>query len=79
MLVKTYGSAIYGVSAITITLEVSVEKGINFLIVGLPDSAVRESQQRVMSAILQSGYAAPQRRIIVNMAPAEVKEYKKVV
>ena len=74
MLVKTYGSAIYGVSAITITLEVSVEKGINFLIVGLPDSAVRESQQRVMSAILQSGCAAPQRRIIVNMAPADIRK-----
>ncbi len=74
MLVKTYGSAIYGVSAITITLEVSVEKGINFCLVGLPDSAVRESQQRIMSALLQSGHTVPQRRIIINMAPADLRK-----
>lgn len=74
MLVKTYGSAIYGVSAITITLEVSVEKGINFCLVGLPDSAVRESQQRIMSALLQSGHDIPQRRIVINMAPADIRK-----
>ena len=53
MLVKTYGSAIFGVNAITITIEVSVEQGVNFTIVGLPDNAVKESQQRIQSALNQ--------------------------
>ena len=78
MLVKTYGSAIYGVSAITITIEVSVEQGVNFLLVGLPDSAVKESQQRIQSALNQYGHHIPQRRVIINMAPAEAWKDKKV-
>lgn len=71
MLVKTFGSAIYGVSAITITVEVSVEAGINFMIVGLPDNAVKESQQRIQSALVQCGHHIPQRHVVINMAPAE--------
>ncbi len=71
MLVKTYGSAIYGVSAITITIEVSVEKGVNFTLVGLPDSAVKESQQRIQSALMQCEHHIPQRHVVINMAPAE--------
>lgn len=74
MLVKTYGSAIHGISAITITIEVSVEQGVSFTLVGLPDSAVRESQQRIHSALLQSGYRIPQRRVVINMAPADIKK-----
>ena len=74
MLVKTYGSAIYGVSAITITIEVSVEPGVNFMLVGLPDNAVRESQQRIHSALLQCGHRIPQRRVIINMAPADIRK-----
>ncbi|HPV55567.1 MAG TPA: magnesium chelatase domain-containing protein, partial [Tenuifilaceae bacterium] len=51
MLVKTFGSAVQGIKATTITIEVSVSKGINFFLVGLPDSAVKESQQRITSAL----------------------------
>ncbi len=74
MLAKTYGSAIYGVSAITITIEVSVEKGVSFLLVGLPDNAVRESTQRIQSALNQCGHHIPQRRVIINMAPADIRK-----
>lgn len=74
MLVKTYGSAIYGVSAITITIEVNVEQGVCFTLVGLPDNAVKESQQRIHSALLQCGHRIPQRRVIINMAPADIRK-----
>ena len=74
MLVKTYGSAIYGVSAITITIEVSVEKGVNFMLVGLPDNAVKESQQRIQSALNQCEHHIPQRRVVINMAPADIRK-----
>lgn len=74
MLVKTYGSAICGVNALMVTVEVSVEVGVNFSIVGLPDSAVRESQQRIATAILQYGFHIPGKRVIVNMAPADIKK-----
>ena len=74
MLVKTFGSAIFGVSAITITVEVSVEQGVSFMLVGLPDSAVKESQQRIQSALLQIGHHIPQRRIVINMAPADIRK-----
>ena len=56
MLVKTYGSAVYGVDAITITVEVNVMKGKNYFIVGLPDNAINESLQRVESALKINGY-----------------------
>jgi len=74
MLVKTYGSAIHGVSAITITIEVNIGKGINFLMVGLPDSAVKESQQRIESALRENGYRLPGKKIVVNMAPADIRK-----
>lgn len=74
MLVKTFGSAIYGINAITITVEVSIEQGVNFLLVGLPDNAVKESQQRIATAIAQYGYHIPGKRVIVNMAPADVRK-----
>ena len=74
MLVKTYGSAIYGVNALTITVEVSVEPGVNFTLVGLPDNAVKESQQRIDSALHQYGYRIPGRKIVINMAPADMKK-----
>lgn len=74
MLVKTYGSAIYGVNAMTITVEVSVDKGVNFMIVGLPDSSVKESQQRIASAIGQYGYHIPGKKVVVNMAPADIRK-----
>ena len=74
MLVKSFGSAIIGISAITITIEVSVEVGVSFLLVGLPDSAVKESQQRIHSALTQIGHHIPQRRVVINMAPADIRK-----
>lgn len=74
MLVKTYGSAIYGVNAITITVEVNVEQGVNFTLVGLPDNAVKESQQRIDSALGQFGYRIPGKKVVINMAPADIRK-----
>ncbi len=74
MLVKTYGCAIYGINAIPITVEVSIEKGINFHLVGLPDSAVKESQQRIDSALKYNDYKIPGKKIVINMAPADIKK-----
>lgn len=74
MLVKTYGSAVYGVDALTITIEVNVSRGTKYFMVGLPDSAVKESMFRVASAINASGYHMPRQRILVNLAPADIKK-----
>jgi magnesium chelatase family protein len=74
MLVKVYGSAIQGVNAITITVEVNIDKGVNFLLVGLPDSAVKESQQRIESALSYNGYRLPGKKIVINMAPADIRK-----
>lgn len=74
MLVKTFGSAICGVNATMVTVEVSVDKGVNFTIVGLPDSAVKESQQRIATAISQYGFHIPGKKVVVNMAPADLKK-----
>lgn len=75
MLVKTYGSAVYGVEAISITVEVNwMATGKEYLIVGLPDNAVKESMQRVESAIKTNKYIMPRTRIVVNLAPADIKK-----
>ena len=74
MLVKTFGSAVYGVDAITITVEVNVDKGVNFLLVGLPDSAVKESQQRIEAALSNNDYRLPIKKITINMAPADIRK-----
>ena len=74
MLVKTFGSALYGIHAITITVEVCIDIGINFFMVGLPDSAVKESQQRIDSALRNSGYKIPGKKIVINMAPADIRK-----
>jgi magnesium chelatase family protein len=74
MLVKTFGSAIIGVDAITITVEVNIENGMSFNLVGLPDSAVKESQQRIDAALLNNGYKIPGKRITINMAPADIRK-----
>lgn len=74
MLVKTFGSAIYGVGAMLVTVEVSVDKGVGFSIVGLPDNAVRESQQRIATAVSQYGFHIPGKKVVVNMAPADLKK-----
>jgi len=74
MLAKTYGSAVFGIDATTITIEVDVTKGIKFMLVGLPDSAVKESQQRIESALRLNGYKWPRYKIIINMAPADIRK-----
>lgn len=74
MLVKTYGAAVNGIDAITVTIEVLAQRGSLFSIVGLPDKAVKESSQRVQSAISQSGLKFPRQNIVINMSPADVKK-----
>ena len=74
MLVKTFGSAVYGVDATTITIEVNLETGIKFFLVGLPDNAVKESYLRVMAAVKNIGFRFPGKRITVNMAPADIRK-----
>jgi magnesium chelatase family protein len=75
VLVKTFGSAVYGIEAITITVEVNISGGnIYYMIVGLPDNAVRESWQRIESALTTNELRMPRQRIIVNMAPADIKK-----
>jgi magnesium chelatase family protein len=75
MLVKTFGSAVYGVEAITITVEVNVNnQGQHYFIVGLPDNAVKESLQRVESAIKSNHYYMPRTKLVVNLAPADIKK-----
>lgn len=74
MLAKTFGSAVYGVNATLITIEVNVGQGTKFFMVGLPDSAVKESEQRVESAIKQYGYRMPRQKVVINMAPADIKK-----
>ena len=63
-----------GIDAIVVTVEVSVDNGASFAMVGLPDAAVKESCERVRSAIKESGYTMPRRAIVVNMAPADVRK-----
>ena len=74
MLVKTFGSAVYGVEAITITIEVNVSAGQSYSIVGLPDNAVRESLQRTESAIKTNQYYMPRTKLVVNLAPADIRK-----
>jgi magnesium chelatase family protein len=74
MLVKTYGSAVHGVDARTITIEVNVDGSMGFFIVGLPDSAVKESYNRVEAAIKNTGYTMTRKRVVVNMAPADIRK-----
>lgn len=75
MLVKTFGSAVYGVEAVTITIEVNVTEGLHTFVVGLADSAVKESIQRVESAIKSNGYYMPRTKIVINLAPAGIRKY----
>lgn len=74
MLVKTYSSAVFGIDATTITIEVNVDQGVNFFLVGLPDSAVKESQQRIKAALKNNNFKYPGKEITVNMAPADIRK-----
>ncbi len=74
MLVKTFGAAVFGVDAQIITVEVNVSQGVNFHLVGLPDNAVKESQQRIESALKTNDYKWPGKKIVINMAPADIRK-----
>lgn len=74
MLVKTFGSAVHGIDAALITVEVNVGTGVNFFLVGLPDSAIKESQQRIDAALKNNGYRIPGKNITINMAPADIRK-----
>ncbi len=74
MLVKTFGSALNGIDAITVTIEVNIDRGVQFFLVGLPDSAVKESQQRIESALSNNNLRYPKRKITINMAPADIRK-----
>jgi magnesium chelatase family protein len=74
MMVKLFGSAVHGVDAITITIEVDVTKGVQYHIVGLADAAVKESLQRIESAIKNNGLEMPRHKVVVNMAPADIRK-----
>lgn len=75
MLIKTYGSAVHGINATTVTVEVNIAQGVNFSLVGLPDNAVKESQHRIYAAIRNNGFKIPSgRSVVVNMAPADIRK-----
>lgn len=74
MLVKVYGAAVQGIDATIVTIEVNSSRGIKFFLVGLPDSAVKESHERIISALQVNGYKFPSRQIVVNMAPADIRK-----
>jgi magnesium chelatase family protein len=74
MLVKIFGAAVQGIDATLVTIEVNSARGIRFFLVGLPDSAVKESHERIISAFMVNGYRFPSKQIVVNMAPADIRK-----
>ena len=74
MLVKTFGAAVQGINAIVVTIEVNISNGVKFFLVGLPDDAVKESHERIASALDHNGLRLPHKQTIINMAPADIKK-----
>ncbi|MGV9004774.1 YifB family Mg chelatase-like AAA ATPase [Flavobacterium sp.] len=74
MLVKVFGSAVFGVEATTIIVEVNIDKGIGYHLVGLPDNAIKESSYRIAAALKNNGYELPGKKITINMAPADLRK-----
>ena len=74
MLIKVFGSAVFGVEATTITVEVNMDKGIGYHLVGLPDNAIKESSYRIAAALKNNGFAMPGKKITINMAPADLRK-----
>ncbi|NHM07370.1 YifB family Mg chelatase-like AAA ATPase [Flavobacterium sp. CYK-4] len=74
MLTKVFGSAVFGVEATTITIEVNIDKGIGYHLVGLPDNAIKESSYRIAAALKNNGYTLPGKKITINMAPADLRK-----
>lgn len=74
MMIKTFAAAVHGIDATAITIETDVSQGIKFFLVGLPDSAVKESQQRIESALRLNDFKWPRQKIVINMAPADIRK-----
>ena len=74
MLVKTFSAAVSGIDAVPVTIEVDVSRGVRYMLVGLPDAAVKESQQRIESALRSAGLHWPGRQVVINMAPADIRK-----
>ncbi len=74
MLTKVYGSAVFGVDATTITVEVHVNIGIGYHLVGLPDNAIKESNFRIAAALQNNGYKIPGKKLILNLSPADLRK-----
>lgn len=74
MLSKVFGGAVFGIEATVITIEVNVDRGIGYHLVGLPDNAVKESNYRIAAALLNNGYKIPGKKITINMAPADLRK-----
>ena len=74
MLVKVYSASVQGLSAIPVTIEVNASRGVKFYLVGLPDNAVKESHERIVAAVENSGYRFPSSKIVINMAPADIRK-----
>ena len=74
MLAKGFGAALQGIDALSVTIEASVTAGVGFCIVGLPDTAVKESYERVKSALAECGFDFPRRSVVINMSPADIKK-----
>lgn len=74
MLVKTFAAAVQGINAIEVTIEVNVTPGVRFFLVGLPDNAVKESHERIYSALQYNNIPAPRKQVIINMAPADIRK-----
>jgi magnesium chelatase family protein len=74
MVAKIYGSSVFGVNAHLITVEVNVSQGAKYFMVGLPDSAIKESEQRIEAALKHYGYKIPRQKVVVNLAPADLRK-----
>jgi len=74
MLVKTFGCAVHGIKATLVTIETNISGGVFFFLVGLPDSAVKESQHRIGAALKNIGHKIPGKGVTINMAPADIKK-----
>lgn len=74
MLIKVYGSAVFGVDATAITVEVNIDPGVGYHLVGLPDNAIKESSYRIAAALKNNGYQLPVKKITINMAPADLRK-----
>ncbi|MDR1882946.1 MAG: YifB family Mg chelatase-like AAA ATPase [Prevotella sp.] len=74
MLVKVFGAAVQGILATLVTIEVNCSKGIKFMLVGLPDTSVKESHERIVSALQINGYKFPRQQVVINMSPADIRK-----